>query len=194
MVEHIFVVGRSGKQFELVLDFQELVEGFFYLSGRYVIELIVGDAVMENSLLQVLGHIDLDLPEPLEKAPRPPPQPADPCSRYGPKAEILHISREDEKVHRKHNCLESFFASLATAPTVLFYLVVGDHWVNDRSMRNFPSKVVFAIYAVLFQLGIGAVLTVYVYSWKAKWDLFTTMKVVCLVGALILLIGRKVLS
>ncbi|XWS46993.1 hypothetical protein CRYUN_Cryun14cG0115600 [Craigia yunnanensis] len=96
-VEHIFVVGNSGKQFEMVLNFLGLVERFFYLSGRYDIELTVGDAVMENSLLQAIGHIELDLPEPPEKAPRPPPQPVDPYSRYGPKAEITHIFRAPEK-------------------------------------------------------------------------------------------------
>ncbi|KAA8543380.1 hypothetical protein F0562_021125 [Nyssa sinensis] len=56
-VEHIFVLGNSGKMFEIILDFLGLVEKFFYLSGRYDIQLTVGDAVMENSFLQALGHV-----------------------------------------------------------------------------------------------------------------------------------------
>lgn len=51
----------------------------------------------ENSFCHALGHMELDLPEAPEKAPRPPLQPADPFSKYGPKAEISHIFRAPEK-------------------------------------------------------------------------------------------------
>nr|GMD66877.1 dolichyl-diphosphooligosaccharide--protein glycosyltransferase subunit 2-like [Ipomoea batatas] len=63
-VEHIFVVGNSGKQFEIILDFLGLVEKLFYLSGKYDIQLTIGDSVMENSLLKSLGYVELDLPVP----------------------------------------------------------------------------------------------------------------------------------
>ncbi|KAL5672991.1 hypothetical protein ACJX0J_017297, partial [Zea mays] len=45
-VEHLFVVPGSARQFKIVLDFLGLVEKFYYLSGRYDLELTVGDAVM----------------------------------------------------------------------------------------------------------------------------------------------------
>ncbi|XLR35228.1 hypothetical protein HN51_044554 [Arachis hypogaea] len=79
------------------LDFLSLVEKFYYLSGRYDIELTVGDAVIENSFLRPLGHLELDLPEvPTIKAPRLPPLAIDPYTRYGPKAEITHLFRTPE--------------------------------------------------------------------------------------------------
>ncbi|XLT02863.1 hypothetical protein HN51_052214 [Arachis hypogaea] len=79
------------------LDFLGLVEKFYYLSGRYDIELTVGDAVMENSFLRPLGHLELDLPEaPTIKAPRLPPLAVDPYTRYGPKVEITHLFRTPE--------------------------------------------------------------------------------------------------
>ncbi|KAI3824192.1 hypothetical protein L1987_05642 [Smallanthus sonchifolius] len=59
-------------------DFLGLVEKFFYLSGQYDIELTVGDAVMENSFLQPLVSIELDLPKAPEKATQPPPQAVNP--------------------------------------------------------------------------------------------------------------------
>ncbi|RYR68329.1 hypothetical protein Ahy_A03g014830 [Arachis hypogaea] len=78
-------------------DFLGLVEKFYYLSGIYDIELTVGDAVMENSFLRPLGHLELDLPEaPTIKAPRLPPLAVDPYTRYGPKAEITHLFRTPE--------------------------------------------------------------------------------------------------
>ncbi|KAK7845699.1 dolichyl-diphosphooligosaccharide--protein glycosyltransferase subunit 2 [Quercus suber] len=128
-VEHIFVVGNSGKQFEIILvkflgstDFLGLVEKFFYLSGRYDIELTVGDAVMENSFLRAVGHVELDLPEAPEKAPRPPPLAVDPSSRYGPKAEITHIFRSPEK--RPPQELSLAFLGLTLLPLVGFLIGV----------------------------------------------------------------------
>ncbi|RYR29825.1 hypothetical protein Ahy_B01g054368 [Arachis hypogaea] len=90
--------GASKAMAALNKDFLGLVEKFYYLSGRYDIELTVGDAVMENSFLRPLGHLELDLPEaPTSKAPRPPPLAVDPYTRYGPKAEITHLFRTLEK-------------------------------------------------------------------------------------------------
>ncbi|XP_059287689.1 dolichyl-diphosphooligosaccharide--protein glycosyltransferase subunit 2 isoform X2 [Lycium ferocissimum] len=62
-VEHIFVVGNSGIFFEIILDFLGLVEKFFYLSGRYDIQLTVGDAVMLNlfTTLKALGFLGIFL-------------------------------------------------------------------------------------------------------------------------------------
>ncbi|QHO02916.1 Nudix hydrolase 14 [Arachis hypogaea] len=78
-------------------DFLGLVEKFYYLSGRYDIELTIGDAVMENSFLRPLGHLELDLPEaPTIKAPHLPLLDVDPYTRYGPKAEITHLFRTPE--------------------------------------------------------------------------------------------------
>ncbi|KAK9035365.1 hypothetical protein V6N11_077407 [Hibiscus sabdariffa] len=99
-------------------NFLGLVEKFFYLSGRYDIELTVGDVVMENSLFRAIGHIELDLPEPPEKASRPPPQPADPYSRYVPKAEITHIFRAPEKRPQKE--LSLAFMGLTFLPLLGF--------------------------------------------------------------------------
>ncbi|XLU50719.1 hypothetical protein S245_045533, partial [Arachis hypogaea] len=80
-----------------LLDFLGLVEKFYYLSGRYDIELTIGDAVMENSFLRPLGHLELDLPEaPTIKAPHLPLLDVDPYTRYGPKAEITHLFRTPE--------------------------------------------------------------------------------------------------
>ena len=132
----------------ILQDFLGLVEKFFYLSGRYDIELTVGDAVMvsfaflsqslsiciffdspskfvvfqENSFLRAVGHVELDLPEAPEKAPRPPPLAVDPSSRYGPKAEITHIFRAPEK--RPPQELALAFLGLTLLPLVGFLIGV----------------------------------------------------------------------
>ncbi|XVF32375.1 hypothetical protein REPUB_Repub17cG0076600 [Reevesia pubescens] len=187
-IEHIFVVGNSGKQFEIVLNFLGLVEKFFYLSGKYDIELSVGDAVMENSLLRAIGHIELDLPEVPEKAPHPPPQPVDPYSRYGPKAEITHIFRSPEKLPPKE--LSLAFLGLTILPLLGFLIGLLHLGVN---LKNFPTKAVPATFAILFHVGIGAVLLLYVFFWL-KLDLFQTLKLLGFLGVFLVFVGHRILS
>ncbi|XP_020207895.1 dolichyl-diphosphooligosaccharide--protein glycosyltransferase subunit 2 [Cajanus cajan] len=187
-VEHVFVVGNTGKKFEIILDFLGLVEKLFYLSGRYDIELTVGDATMENSFLQLLGHVELDLPEAPEKAAHPPPPPVDPYSRYGPKAEITHIFRAPEK--RPDQKLSLAFLGLILLPFIGFLVGLLRLGVN---LKNFPGSTVPATFAILFHVGIGAVLLLYVLFWL-KLDLFTTLKTVGLLGAFLMFVGHRILS
>jgi oligosaccharyltransferase complex subunit delta (ribophorin II) len=187
-VEHIFVLGNSGKQFEIILDFLGLVEKFFYLSGRYDIQLTVGDAVMENSFLRELGHIELDLPEPPEKATRPPPQPVDAYLRYGPKAEITHIFRAPEK--RPPQELSLAFLGLVLLPLLGFLVGLLRLGTN---LKIFPTSTVPATFAILFHLGIAAVLSLYALFWL-KLDLFTTLKALGFLGIFLMFVGHRTLS
>ncbi|KAK7345759.1 hypothetical protein VNO77_16370 [Canavalia gladiata] len=187
-VEHIFVVGNTGKKFEIILDFLGLVEKLFYLSGRYDIELTIGDAVMENSFLQLFGHVELDLPEAPEKAAPPPPPPVDPYSRYGPKAEITHLFRAPEK--RPPQNLSLGFLGLILLPFIGFLVGLLRLGVN---LKNFPGSTVPTTFAILFHLGIAAVLLLYVLFWL-KLDLFTTLKTLGLLGAILMFVGHRILS
>ncbi|CAN0886033.1 Dolichyl-diphosphooligosaccharide--protein glycosyltransferase subunit 2, partial [Linum grandiflorum] len=187
-VEHVFVVGNAGKQFQIVLDFLGLVEKFYYLSGKYEIQLTVGDAVMENPCFKVIGHLDLDLPEAPEKAPRAPAQLVDMYSRYGPKAEIAHIFRAAEK--RPPQELSLAFLGLTILPLLGFLIGLLRLGVN---LKNFPSSAGPAAFAALFHLGIGAVLLLYVFFWL-KLNLFTTLRMVGLLGTFLLFVGHRTLS
>ncbi|XP_059626037.1 dolichyl-diphosphooligosaccharide--protein glycosyltransferase subunit 2 isoform X2 [Cornus florida] len=187
-VEHIFVLVNSGKQFEILLDFLGLVEKFFYLSGRYDIQLTVGDAVMENSFLQELGHVELDLPEPPEKAARPPLQSVDPYSRYGAKAEITHIFRVAEKLPPQE--LSLTFLGLIFLPFIGFLVGLLRLGMN---LKSFPTSTVPAVFAILFHFGIAAVLSLYVLFWL-KLDLFTTLKALGILGIFLMFVGHRTLS
>ncbi|XP_034227266.1 dolichyl-diphosphooligosaccharide--protein glycosyltransferase subunit 2 isoform X2 [Prunus dulcis] len=187
-VEHIFVVGKSGKKFEIILDFLGLVEKFYYLSGSYDIQLTVGDAVMENSFFRAIGYIDLDLPEAPEKASRPPTPAIDPYSKYGPKAEISHIFRVPEK--RPSQELSLIFLGLVFLPLIGFLVGLLRLGVN---LKNFPTSALPATFGILFHVGIAAVLLLYVLFWL-KLDLFTTLKWVGLLGVFLLFVGHRILS
>ncbi|CAD6235383.1 unnamed protein product [Miscanthus lutarioriparius] len=187
-VEHLFVVPGSARQFKIVLDFLGLVEKFYYLSGRYDLELAVGDAAMENSFLRPLGHLELDLPEAPEKAPRPPAQAVDPFSKFGPKAEISHIFRAPEKRPPKE--LSLAFMGLTLLPFIGFLIGLVRLGVN---LKNFPSLPGPAAFASLFHAGIGAVLLLYVLFWL-KLDLFTTLKYLGFLGIFLVFVGHRTLS
>ncbi|CAL4972528.1 unnamed protein product [Urochloa decumbens] len=187
-VEHLFVVPGSARQFKIVLDFLGLVEKFYYLSGRYDLELFVGDAAMENSFLRPLGHLELDLPEAPEKAPRPPVQAVDPFSKFGPKAEISHIFRAPEKRPPKE--LSLAFAGLTLLPFIGFLIGLMRLGVN---LKNFPSLPGPAAFASLFHAGIGAVLLLYVLFWL-KLDLFTTLKYLGFLSIFLVFVGHRTLS
>ncbi|KAL5697327.1 hypothetical protein ACHQM5_030814 [Ranunculus cassubicifolius] len=187
-VEHIFVVGNTGKKFEITLDFLGLVEKFYYLSGRYELELTFGDPAMENSFLQTLGVVELDLPEAPEKSTRAPPKPVNPYSRYGPKDEISHIFRAPEK--RPPQNLSLIFLGLTVVPLVVFLIGLLHLGVN---LKNFPTAAVPAAFAILFHAGIGAVLSLYLLFWL-KLDLFTTLKYLGFLGVFLFFVGHRTLS
>ncbi|KAF2581124.1 hypothetical protein F2Q68_00006315 [Brassica cretica] len=79
-----------------------------------------------------------------KKAPRPPLQPTDPYSRYGPKAEISHIFRVPEKLPAKQ--LSLVFLGLIVLPFIAFLIGLTRLGVN---IKSFPSLVGAATSAVL---------------------------------------------
>ncbi|XAR61088.1 Dolichyl-diphosphooligosaccharide--protein glycotransferase [Bertholletia excelsa] len=175
-VENIFVLENSGKRLEIILDFLRLVENFFYLSGRYDTQLVVGDAVMENSFLRELGSIELDLPEPPEKADSP-----------SSTAYNSHIQGSE-----KHPPQQLSVTLLALLLLPFLGLLSGllQQGVN---LKNFPKSSMPAIFAIFFHLGIAAVLLLYVMFWL-KLDLFTTLKALGFFGIFLTLVGHRMLS
>uniref|UniRef100_A0A7N0UIG7 Ribophorin II C-terminal domain-containing protein n=1 Tax=Kalanchoe fedtschenkoi TaxID=63787 RepID=A0A7N0UIG7_KALFE len=143
---------------------------------------------MENSFSKAIGSVELDLPEQPEKAARPPPQPVDPISRYGPKAEISHIFRAPDKRPPKE--LSLIFLGLTFLPLLVFLIGLFLLGVN---LKNFPTSPAPAAFAVLFHGGVAAVLILYALFWL-KLDLFTTLKTLGFLGVFLLFAGHMILS
>ncbi|BBN00575.1 dolichyl-diphosphooligosaccharide---protein glycosyltransferase subunit 2 (ribophorin II) [Marchantia polymorpha subsp. ruderalis] len=187
-VEHLFVVKSSAKKFEINLDFLGLVEKFYYLSGAYSMELIVGDATMENSFLWALGTLDLDLPEAPEGVSKVPAVPVDATKKFGPKAEIVHIFRQPEK--RPPAQLSNAFFILTLLPLVGF--VVGLRYVG-ANIKNLPTSGLPLLSTLGFHGGIAAILTLYFFFWL-KLNLFITLKVLGFLGVFTCVTGYLTLS
>ncbi|XP_019103150.2 dolichyl-diphosphooligosaccharide--protein glycosyltransferase subunit 2 isoform X2 [Beta vulgaris subsp. vulgaris] len=182
------LVSPLGNAFEPNQDFLGLMDKLYYLSGKYNLQLIVGDAVMENSFLCSLGHIDLDLPKVPNKATRPPPQPTDPLLRFAPKPEITHIFRAAEKCALMKLYLA--FLVLVLVPLAGFLIGLCRLGVN---LMNFPASRVAATYAVLFHVGIAAILCFYVLFWL-QLNIFTMLRILFFLGIFVVYVGHKTLS
>lgn len=158
-------------QYFILQDFLGLVDKLYYLSGSYDLQLTVGDAIMvsmtlpqvfklflpfhelskflfslfqENSFLQAIGRIDLDLPEAPEKATRPPSLAVNPYLKYGPKAEISHIFRVPEKL--PPNNLSFAFLGLLLLPLIGFLVGVSlfRKWIFNLLLKFFgKSKMIW---------------------------------------------------
>ncbi|XP_028123466.1 uncharacterized protein LOC114320586 [Camellia sinensis] len=61
------------------------------------------------------------------------------------------------------------------------------------NLKKFPTSTVPATFAILFHVGIGAVLSLYLLSWL-KLDLFTTLKALGFLGIFLMFVGHKILS
>jgi oligosaccharyltransferase complex subunit delta (ribophorin II) len=99
--------------------------------------------LQENSFLRPLGHLELDLPDAPEKAPRPPAQAVDPFSKFGPKAEISHIFRAPEKRPPKE--LSLAFTGLTLLPFIGFLIGVGKIVIGTYAFLTFASNQSFCL-------------------------------------------------
>lgn len=186
-MEHLFLLSTSEKNLELTLDLLGLVEKLNYVSGIYTIELILGDAAMENPVMWDLGTVELDLPDPPEGAAKPSTLAQTP-SKYGPKPEITHMFRAADK--RAPPTLSNTFLILSLLPLLGF--LVGLKFLNTN-MKNFPTSGLPGLAAVLFHLGIASILGLYVLFWL-KFNLFQTLKVLGVLATLLTVPGYYILS
>ncbi|MCO5551030.1 hypothetical protein L7F22_004526 [Adiantum nelumboides] len=186
-MEHLFLLKSSENKLELSLDLLGLVEKFNYLSGIYTLEILIGDAAMDNPVMWNLGTVELDLPEPPEGAVKPSTLAQAP-SKYGPKPEITHIFRPADK--RAPPTLSNTFLILSLVP-LLGYLV-GLKLLNTN-LKNLPSSGLPALAALFFHLGIASILGLYVLFWL-KFNLFQTLKVLAVLATLLTMPGYYILS
>ncbi|KAJ8321956.1 hypothetical protein KUTeg_000427 [Tegillarca granosa] len=114
--EIIFVAeADASKTNKFDLDVGASVKEFGYLSGKYTMELIVGDAVIENPFSWYFADITLTFPE--GAAPK-----KDKENRYSKKPEIKHLFREAEK--RPPAAVSTAFTFLVLSPILILLVLV----------------------------------------------------------------------
>lgn len=174
--EIIFVAEPdSNSVYKFDLDVSAKSKDFGSRSGKYSLELIVGDAVISNPISWLVTDINLKFAEEADAAPAAP--------EGALKPEIRHLFREPEP--RPPAPVSSLFTLLCLAP-VLIMLVL---WLRlGVNISNFP----FSLYAIGFHVGLGGIFGLYYYFWL-QLNMFTTVKYLMMVGVVTFLCGNKML-
>uniref|UniRef100_K1QHM2 Dolichyl-diphosphooligosaccharide--protein glycosyltransferase subunit 2 n=1 Tax=Magallana gigas TaxID=29159 RepID=K1QHM2_MAGGI len=173
--EIIFVADAASNKFDL--DIGSSAGQFGHLSGKYSMELIIGDAVIENPFSWALGEVSLNFPEgqtPKDKG----------LDRYAKKPEIKHLFREPEK--RPAAVVSTVFTFLVLAPVLILVLLWMKIGVN---VSNFPMS----LSAVGFHLCLAAIFGLYYLYW-VELNMFQTVRYLGLLALPTFIFGNRLLS
>lgn len=153
-------------------------DSFGSLSGKYKMELIVGDAVIQNPFEWNIGVLSLTFAQEAAKPSK------DKESMYSSRPEIEHMFRVPEK--RPPKAVSTAFTVLIFVPLVIMLVV----WMKlGANISNFP----FSLGGIIFHLGLGAILALYV-CFFISLNMFSTLKILALIGGLTFLGGNSLLS
>ncbi|EEC04859.1 ribophorin II, putative [Ixodes scapularis] len=159
------------------LDLHLKAKEMGYLSGKYDLSLIIGDAVIANPLKWTLASLALSFP------PNPSP-PKDAVDIHAPRPEIKVPSS---------SCFFFFLASCSiwlSASLIPFPLALFRQWGRiGVNLSNFP----FSLSTVLFHLGLAAIFGLFTCFWL-RLTMFTTLKYLAALGAVTFISGHGMLT
>jgi len=177
--EVIFVAEEEngGSTYKFDLDIGAKAKDFRNLSGKYTVDLIIGDAVIENPISWNLAEVQLTFHD-------------DPITStanqylYSKKPEIIHMFREPEK--RPPATVSSLFTGLVLVPILLLFIL----WLKlGANISNFP----FSLSALGFHAGLAAIFGLNM-CYFLHLTMFQTLRYLGLIGIPTFLFGHKLLS
>ncbi|KAL9963017.1 hypothetical protein ACROYT_G032178 [Oculina patagonica] len=179
--QEIFFVAEPepSKVFKFDLDVGATAkDSFGSLSGKYKMDLIVGDAVIQNPFEWNVGVLSLSFAEDASKPSK------DKATMYHARPEIEHMFRVPEK--RPPKAVSTAFTVLVFLPLVIMLIV----WVKlGANMSNFQ----FSLGSIVFHLGLGGIFVLY-YCFFVSLNMFSTLKILAVIGGLTFLGGNSLLS
>uniref|UniRef100_A0A1I8FR21 Dolichyl-diphosphooligosaccharide--protein glycosyltransferase subunit 2 n=1 Tax=Macrostomum lignano TaxID=282301 RepID=A0A1I8FR21_9PLAT len=135
-----------------------------YLSGLYAMELIVGDALIDKSLVWHLA-------DETERA------------ALKPKPEIKHVFRQPDKMAPASIAMG--FTILCLAPLAILLIL----WAYlGANLSGFVTSVP----ALLFHIGLAGILILYFFYWSCL-NMFETLRYLCLLGVPTFICGNRLL-
>ncbi|XP_073251007.1 dolichyl-diphosphooligosaccharide--protein glycosyltransferase subunit 2-like [Porites lutea] len=179
--QEIFFVAEPepSKVFKFDLDVGATAkDSFGSLSGKYKMDLIVGDAVIQNPFEWKVGVLSLTFAEDPAKSTK------DKEHMYNARPEIEHMFRVPEK--RPPKAVSTTFTFLIFVPLAIMLIV----WIKlGANLSNFQ----FSLGGIVFHLGLGAIFVLY-YCFFVSLNMFTTLKILAVIGGLTFLGGNSLLS
>ncbi|KAL8582854.1 hypothetical protein ACOMHN_042687 [Nucella lapillus] len=159
------------------LDVGASAKEFGFKSGKYSIELIVGDAIIENPFSWTLADAELTFPE-------EGPAKGDGQSQYKKKKEIKHMFREPEK--RPPAPVSMTFTALVLLPLLILLLL----WLKiGVNVSNFP----FSVSAIGFHVCLAGIFGLY-YCYWTQLNMFQTLRYLGVLAIPTFLFGNRLLS
>merc|ERR1712179_546976 len=146
-------------------------------SGKYTMELIVGDAVIENPFSWYFADITLTFPEGV--APK-----KDKENRYSKRPEIKHLFREAEK--RPPTAVSTAFTFLVLSPILI---LIGLWMKIGVNISNFPMS----LSAIGFHVCLAAVFGLYYVYW-VQLNMFDTVRYLGILAIPTFIFGNRLLS
>jgi oligosaccharyltransferase complex subunit delta (ribophorin II) len=177
--EVIFVAEEDeSSTYRFDLDIGGKSKDFNYLSGKYTMELIVGDAIIENPVSWTMAEVQLTFAEEATV------KSFEQQYRYTKKPEIKHLFREPEK--RPPAVLSNFFTVLVLLPVLVLVIM----WIKiGANISNFS----FSLSTIGFHAGLTAIFALYL-CYFLQLNMFTTLRYLAIIGLPTFLFGNKLLS
>ncbi|WAR18094.1 RPN2-like protein [Mya arenaria] len=160
---------------EIIFNVGSSAKDFGYKSGKYSLELVIGDAVIENPIAWNLADLQLTFPAAPGKAEKQ--------DQYAKKPEIKHLFREPEK--RPSQTVSMAFTLLVLVPFAVLFLCWMKVGVN---ISNFP----FSVSAIGFHVCLAAVFGLY-YCYWTHLNMFQTLRYLGLLGVPTFIFGNRML-
>jgi len=177
--EIIFVAEPDATNtYKFDLDVGANAKEFGHLSGRYTLDLIVGDAVIENPLHWTVADVALTFPEGAAD------EEDAKASRYVIKPEIHHLFREPEK--RPPTVISNLFTGLVLVPALILLIL----WLRlGVNLSNFP----LSVSCLGFHIGLASIFGLY-YMYFLQLDMFVTIRYLGILSVPTFIFGNRLLS
>lgn len=159
------------------LDIGSGAKDFSYLSGRYSMELIIGDAIIENPFSWYLADLVLTFPESIATKKTV-------LDQYAQKPIIRHEFKAPEK--RPPRVVSTIFTVLVIVPLFVLFFLWAKLGVN---ISNFPM----CISAIGFHICLAGIFGFYFLYWHSL-NMFQTLRYVGLLSIPTFLFGNRLLS
>lgn len=151
-------------------------EQFKSQSGKYSMELIVGDAAITNPIQWEVVDVKMKFDESVKKE-------KEECM-YKKKKEIKHLFREKEA--RPPAVVSTAFTAACLAPFLVLFASWGRVGVNLSNLSLAPAN-------LIFHIGLGAIFFTYYRFWT-QINMFCTIQYLLGIGLITFIAGNKVLS
>jgi len=179
---------ESGCKYKLAINLADDIEKFQYISGKYVLSILVGDITITSPVKWVVGSIIVKFPARIDQKlslyKRSLLYTSDTTLRALP--EISHIMRPPSK------SAGDFAAITFTVAVLVPLLGVIIYWLSTVK-PDLKSKSIFSSGLVLSWLSL---LTLYTGYWLALdgFSFYSTIKYLCILAPITLILGRNIVG